>query len=104
METEILNAMNEGLYLNQMMMLKVIALVAVLLAVAGFVVSLAGIAWLCFKENQRSLTARTSRCASPRQSDTRVRTTFTNKPRVDVRDITSRLWSFATEEPSTPPA
>jgi hypothetical protein len=109
MEIETLNAMNEGMYFNLLMMIKVIALVTVLLAIAGFAIYLAGTAWFCFVETGRSITApRTPRLASPpntwepmpRVPDTLARTTFANKP----RGMASRPRAFLAESPSTPPA
>src|SRR6266705_3942287 len=57
MEIETLNTMNQGMYLS-LMMIKVITLIFVLFTIAGFVIYLAGIAWLCFKETRWSITAR----------------------------------------------
>ena len=57
MEIETLNTMNQGMYLS-LMIIKVTALIFVLFAIAGFIIYLAGIAWLCFKETRWSQTAR----------------------------------------------
>ena len=60
MEIETLNTMNQGMYLS-LMMIKVIALIFILFAIAGFAIYVAGIAWLCFKETP-SITARPTPC------------------------------------------
>ena len=66
MEIETLNAMNEGMYFSQMMMIEVIVLITALLSIAGFAVYLAGIAWFCFEEKRRSMIApRRERRVSP---------------------------------------
>lgn len=57
MEIETLNAMNYGIYLSLLMMIEVIALMTVLLAVAGLVIHLAGIARFCFEETRPGITA-----------------------------------------------
>ena len=90
MEIETLNAMNEGMYLS-LMMIKVIMLITVLFAIAGFAIYLAGIAWFCFEETRRSTTAPpTARRASPSNigsqryaCSTRERTPLINKLRTD---------------------
>ncbi|HET9530702.1 MAG TPA: hypothetical protein VFQ92_10140 [Blastocatellia bacterium] len=56
MRIEILNAMNEGLYLS-LLMIEVVALITALMAVSGLAIYLSGIAWLCFDEKRRSITA-----------------------------------------------
>src|SRR5437773_10460326 len=66
MGIETLNAINEGMYLSTLMMIEVIVLMVAILAIAGFAIYLAGIAWFCFEETRRSITApRTARRASP---------------------------------------
>jgi len=52
MEIEALNAMKEGMYSSQMMMIEAIALITIIFAIAGIALSLAGIAWLCFEETR----------------------------------------------------
>ena len=56
MEIETLNAINEGMYPSLLMMIEVIMLITILLAIAGFAIYLACIAWLCFAETRRSIT------------------------------------------------
>lgn len=63
MQIDTMNPMNEAL-----LMIKVIALITALLAVAGFVIYLGGIAWLCFQETRRSRARRKSRPALPLNS------------------------------------
>jgi hypothetical protein len=53
MEIETLKTMNDGMYPGLMMILEVIALITVFFAVAGIVICLAGIAWLCLEETRR---------------------------------------------------
>ena len=50
MEIETLNAMNEVVYLNLLMAIKVIVLISFFCAIAGFAIYLAGVIWLCFEE------------------------------------------------------
>jgi hypothetical protein len=112
MEIETLNAMNEGMYLS-LMMIKVILLVAVFFAIAGFAIYLAGTAWFCYVETRRSITApRTARRTSPpntrkpmpRVPDTQARTTFVNKPCANARCIASRPGALIAGAASTPSA
>jgi hypothetical protein len=67
-----LNPMNEAL-----LMMKAIALITALLAVAGFVIYLSGIAWLCFQETRQSRERRKSR----RRSAPNSRESATSLPR-----------------------
>ena len=98
MEIETLNTMSGGMYLS-LMMIKVIAVIFILFAIIGFGIYIAGIAWLCFEEKRRSLSAtRRPRRASPPNSskplvlNTQVGTIFS----------TSRaLWCEAS--PAAPP-
>lgn len=50
MDPGTLNAMSEGMYLNLMMVIQVIVLIAGFAAVAGLIIYLIGIAWLCFSD------------------------------------------------------
>jgi hypothetical protein len=113
MEIETLNAINEGMYFNLLVMIKVIMLITVFLAAAGFALYLAGTAWFCFSESRRSKSAPpTSRRASPpntckpmpRVPDTPVLSTLVNKPRADARGSASRPCAFLAKAASTPPA
>ena len=54
MEIETMNAMSENM---SMMMMKVMALITLTIAITGFAIYLAGIAWLCFKEGRRRIPA-----------------------------------------------
>jgi hypothetical protein len=66
MEIETLKIMNAGMYLGLLTMLEAIALITIFFAITGIATCLAGIAWLCFEETRRSISApRTARCASP---------------------------------------
>ena len=56
MEIETFKTLNEDLQIRLMMMLEVIALITVLVAIAGLAIYLAGITWFYFKETRRSLT------------------------------------------------
>jgi hypothetical protein len=79
MGIETWNAMNEGMYVALQSMIEVIARIIALLAIAGFATYLGGIAWLCFEETRRSITAsRTVRRTPP--SNTRE-----SRPRVPNR-------------------
>jgi hypothetical protein len=51
MGIETLNAMNEGMQASLMMIIEIMALIAVLFAIAGTAIYLAGVAWLCFEES-----------------------------------------------------
>lgn len=53
MGIETLNAMNEGMHLNLLMIIEVIMLINILLAIAGFVIYLVGTAWYCFGETRQ---------------------------------------------------
>ncbi len=53
MDIEILNAMNEGMFPSLPTLIEAIALITVIFAVAGFAISLSGIAWLCFEETRQ---------------------------------------------------
>jgi hypothetical protein len=88
MEIDTLNAMNEGMYLSLLMVIKVIALITALFAIAGFTIYITGFAWFCFEEKRRSVAApRMARRTSPpsawesapRVPNTQVRTTFIHK-------------------------
>jgi hypothetical protein len=50
MEIETLNAMNESLDRSLLMIIEVVALINIVLAIAGFAIYLAGVAWYCYKE------------------------------------------------------
>jgi hypothetical protein len=54
MRIEILNAINEGIYLS--LMIEVVALITAIVAVSGLAIYLSGLAWLCFEEKRRSIT------------------------------------------------
>lgn len=100
MEIETLNAMNEGMYFTQMMIIKAILLMIASFAIVGITVYLAGIAWCYFEETRRSITvSRRARHASPpntwelasRMPDTQqVRLTLVKQPRADARDTSGR--------------
>jgi putative exporter of polyketide antibiotics len=51
MGIETLNAMNEGMQANLMMMIEVIMLIGILFTVLGLAIYLAGVAWHCFDES-----------------------------------------------------
>jgi predicted lipid-binding transport protein (Tim44 family) len=53
MEIETLKTMNDGMYSGLMMILEVIALITVFFAVAGIVICLTGIVWLCLEETRQ---------------------------------------------------
>jgi hypothetical protein len=53
MEIETLNAMNESMYPNLSTLIEAIALITIIFAIAGFAISLSGIAWLCFEETRQ---------------------------------------------------
>jgi len=53
MEIEILEAMNENLYLSLLMVIEVTVRIIVFFAIAGFAIYLAAVAWLCFEEMRR---------------------------------------------------
>jgi hypothetical protein len=110
MEIEIVNSINEGLYLT-LMMIKVVMVIFIFFSIAGFVIYLAGIAWFCFEEKRRSTTApRTPRLASPSNNwrsaqlvpGTQVHMSFVNKSRADALGIANLRVS--TKVASTPPA
>src|SRR5262249_33219511 len=42
--------MNEGMYPSLLTIIEIVALINVVIAIAGFVIYLAGIAWLCLEE------------------------------------------------------
>jgi len=65
MEIEALKAMNEGMYLNLLVMFEIIALITVFLAIAGFTIYLAGIAWRCFEEMRQPTRSRMKIGADP---------------------------------------
>ena len=65
MEIETLKAMNEGMYPSLMTMIEAIALITIFFAIAGFAISLVGIAWLCFEETRQPARHRTK----PSESD-----------------------------------
>jgi len=81
MEFETLNQMNEGMYLS-LMMIKITVLIMVLFVFAGFVIYLAGAAWLCFKETHRSITAPRSARYASRPNIGRSMKTFYSKTRL----------------------
>jgi hypothetical protein len=68
MDIEILNAMNEGLYLHVLLLIGIILLSTVFLAFAGFVIYLIGIVWFCFEE-KRPPTRRRVKPAPPRLAE-----------------------------------
>src|SRR5262245_23393585 len=53
MEIETLEAMNESMYLSEMMLIEVTVWIIILFAVVGFAIYLASIACLCFEEMRR---------------------------------------------------
>jgi hypothetical protein len=53
MEIETLEAMNESMYLSEMMLIEVTVWIIILFAVIGFTIYLAAIVWLCFEEMRR---------------------------------------------------
>jgi hypothetical protein len=53
MEIETLKAMNEGIFLELLKMMEIIGLFASMLAIAGFAVYLAGIAWLYWEDTRQ---------------------------------------------------
>jgi len=53
MEIEALEAMNESLYLSLLMVIEVTVRIIVFFAIAGFVIYLAAVTWLCFEEMRR---------------------------------------------------
>jgi hypothetical protein len=66
MEFETLNALKEGLYLGQMMMIQIIGLIITLMALAGLAVYLIGVIWFCSEEKRRIKTSlRTQPAAVP---------------------------------------
>jgi hypothetical protein len=50
LDIETLIVMNEGIYPDLLTMLEATALIIGIFAIAGFAISLSGIAWLCFEE------------------------------------------------------
>jgi hypothetical protein len=86
MEIETLKAINEGMYPGLMMVLEAIALIVGFFAIAGIVICLAGITWLCFEETRARITApRTAKrpslpiswVSTPRAPDPQMCTTVT---------------------------
>jgi hypothetical protein len=69
MEIETLNAMNEGFYLSLLTTIEVIILLDIVLAIAGFAIYLAGVAWLCFSEMRQSARRRTPSATEPPEPD-----------------------------------
>jgi hypothetical protein len=66
MGIETLNAMNEGMHLSLLMMIKAIAMITLLVVIAGLAIYLAGITWFCLVVKRRTITRpRTPRRASP---------------------------------------
>src|SRR5262249_38812476 len=69
MEIEALKAMNEGMYPSLLMVIEIIALINVIIAIAGFVIYLAGIAWLCFKEIRQPARHQRKPASAPPEPD-----------------------------------
>jgi hypothetical protein len=69
MEIETLDAMTEGANLSLLMMTEVIALITVIFAGAGFVIYLAGIAWLCLEEMRQPPRRRMKLAPEPPEPD-----------------------------------
>ncbi|HEY8460399.1 MAG TPA: hypothetical protein VIM99_08470 [Blastocatellia bacterium] len=69
MENETLRAMNEGFYLSLLTAIEVIILLSVVLAIAGFAIYLAGVAWFCFSEMRQPARRRTTSAAPPPEPD-----------------------------------
>jgi len=69
MEIETLNAMNEGMYPSLPTLMEAIALITVIFAIAGFVISLSGIAWLCFEETRQPPRRRMKPMPEPPEPD-----------------------------------
>jgi len=69
MEIEIMNAMNESMYLSLMMVIEVIARISVLFAIAGVAIYLAGVAWLCFEETRQPARRRMTSAPEPPEPD-----------------------------------
>ena len=53
MEIETLQAMNEHLYLNLLMMFEVFVRVTIIFAIFGFAFYIVSIVWLCFEETRQ---------------------------------------------------
>jgi len=53
MEIETLSAMSGGMYPSLPTMLEAVALITIILAIAGAAICLTGIAWLCFEETRQ---------------------------------------------------
>jgi hypothetical protein len=69
MKIETLSAMNGGMYPSLSTMLEAIALIAIIFAIAGFVISLSGIAWLCFEETRQPPRRRMKPMPEPPEPD-----------------------------------
>jgi hypothetical protein len=69
MEIETLNAMNESMYPNLPTLIEAVALIAIIFAIAGFAISLSGIAWLCFKETRQPPRRRMKPMPEPPEPD-----------------------------------
>ena len=69
MEIETFNAMNEGFYISLLATIEVIMLVNIILAIAGFAIHLAGVAWLCFSEMRQPARRRTHSATEPPEPD-----------------------------------
>jgi hypothetical protein len=91
MQIETLQAINEDLQANLMMMIEVIVLITVVFTIAALAIYVAGIAWFCFKERRRRATSsQMMRLASPPNiwkapqhlSYSQVRKAFAHNPRL----------------------
>jgi hypothetical protein len=111
MEFETVTSISDGMYLS-LMMIKVVMVMFILLAIAGFAVYLAGIAWLCFEEKRRIRDPRrmvrlasppTTWNSAPRLPDLEVRAPFVNKRRVDF-EAPRAACALRARAASTPPA
>ena len=69
MEIETLSAMNGGIYPSLPTMLEAIALITIILAIAGAAICLTGIAWLCFEETRQPARRRMKPTPEPPEPD-----------------------------------
>jgi hypothetical protein len=69
MEIETLSAMNGGRYPSLPTMLEAVALITIILAIAGAAICLTGIAWLCFEETRQPARRRMKPTPEPPEPD-----------------------------------
>ena len=94
-----------------MMMLEVMALITVLVIIAGLTIYLVGLAWYCLQERRQSKTPAVRLTTLPygwramsRPSVAPVRVTFTSNRRPQARSLTCRQCELLKRPALKPPA